>query len=116
VTVTYTFAGLPVADFAAAYDWYVQLLGRAADMAPHETEAVWRLTPNSAIYVVQDAARAGRGLLTIALDDLEAQIGRMHDAGIDFVEVPAGNAPRRINVTDCDGNTVTFFQDPPGEV
>ena len=113
--VTYTFAGLPVADFPTSYDWYVLLLGRAADMAPHETEAVWRLTPNSAIYVVQDAARAGRGLLTIAVDDLEAHAGRMRDGGIDFVELPADTAPRRIKVTDPEGNSITFFEDPSGE-
>jgi len=30
VTVAYVFAGLPVADYAASYDWYVRLFGRAA--------------------------------------------------------------------------------------
>ena len=35
--ITHTFAGLPVADYTAAYDWYVRLLGREADMFPHES-------------------------------------------------------------------------------
>jgi glyoxylase I family protein len=69
VAVTHTFAGLPVADYATAYGWYVRLLGRDADMFPHDTECVWRLTPTSSIYVAQDPERAGSALVTLALDD-----------------------------------------------
>jgi hypothetical protein len=43
VTVTHIFVGLPVANYAVAYDWYVVLLGRPADMFPRDNEAVWRL-------------------------------------------------------------------------
>jgi hypothetical protein len=63
--VTHTFAGLPVADYTVAYAWYERLLGRGADMFPHETECVWRLTPASSIYVVQDPQRAGSALVTL---------------------------------------------------
>lgn len=110
--ITYTFAGLPVADYEAAYEWYLRLLGRAADMFPHDTEAVWRLTPNGAMYVVLDPERAGGGLLTLALDDLDAQEKRLRNAGLAFAELTAGDAPRRLVVTDPDGNAITFFQDP----
>ena len=110
--ITCTFAGLPVADYAAAYEWYVHLFGRAADIFPHETEAVWRLTPSGAIYVVQDPERAGSGLLTVALDDLDAHERRLRQVGLAFAELTAGDAPRRLVVNDLDGNTLTFFQDP----
>ena len=50
-------------------------------MVPHEREAVWRLTPNSAIYVVQDAVRAGSALVTIALDNLSVHERRLRDNG-----------------------------------
>lgn len=102
--ITYTFAGLPVTDYEAAYEWYARLLGRPADMFPHPTEAVWRLTASSAVYVVQDPARAGKGLLTVALDDL--------DAFDESATVDDAEAPRRLVVTDPDGNTLTFFEDP----
>ena len=46
VAVRHTFAGLAVADYAAAYDWYARVLGRPADMFPHDMEAVWQLTPS----------------------------------------------------------------------
>jgi catechol 2,3-dioxygenase-like lactoylglutathione lyase family enzyme len=112
VAVTHTFAGLPVADYSAAYEWYVRLLGREADMFPHDRECVWRLTPTSSIYVAQDRERAGSALLTVALDDLDAQERRLRDAGFGFMEEATQAAPRRLVVNDADGNRLAFFQDP----
>ena len=112
MTFTYAFAGLAVSDFAAAYAWYVRLLGRPADMFPHEREAVWRLTSGGAIYVVSDPDRAGNGLVTLALDDLDAQAQRLKMNGLEFEEPSNDTAPRRLVVRDVDGNTITFFEDP----
>jgi hypothetical protein len=41
------FAGIPVADYAAALSWYERLLGEAPTFFPHDTEAVWELAPLS---------------------------------------------------------------------
>jgi catechol 2,3-dioxygenase-like lactoylglutathione lyase family enzyme len=112
VAVTHTFAGLPVSDFAAAYEWYVRLLGRPADMFPHEREAVWQLTPTSSVYVVQDSVRAGSGLVTLALDDLDANEERLGADGLALTEQSGSASPRRLVVKDADGNSVTFFHDP----
>jgi catechol 2,3-dioxygenase-like lactoylglutathione lyase family enzyme len=112
VRVTHSFAGLAVSDFATAYDWYVRLLGRPADMFPHDTEAVWRLTAGGAVYVVGDPQRAGSGLVTLAIDDLDAHASRLRDDGLALTEEATGTAPRRLTITDEDGNTITFFQDP----
>jgi catechol 2,3-dioxygenase-like lactoylglutathione lyase family enzyme len=112
MAVTHTFAGLPVADYTAAYGWYVRLLGREADMFPHDSECVWRMTPTSSINVVHDPARAGSALVTLGLDDLDAQERRMGETGVAFAEEPSESAPRRLIVSDLDGNRIAFFQDP----
>lgn len=112
VAITHSFAGLPVADYTAAYEWYVRLLGREADMFPHETECVWRLTPTSSIYVAQDSDRAGGALVTLALEDLDAHKRRLREAGLTFTEEADGAAPRRLLLGDIDGNRLVFFQDP----
>jgi catechol 2,3-dioxygenase-like lactoylglutathione lyase family enzyme len=112
VAVTHTFVELPVADYTSAYDWYVRLLGREADMFPHERECVWRLTPTSSIYVAQDQGRAGSALVTLALDDLDAHEKRLREAGFTFTEEAGGAAPRRLILSDIDGNRLAFFQDP----
>ena len=79
MAVTHTFAGLPVADYTATHAWYLRLLGREADMFPHDTECVWRLTSTSSIFVVEDRERAGGALVTLALDDLDVQERRLRD-------------------------------------
>jgi glyoxylase I family protein len=112
VAITHTFAGLPVADYTAAYDWYARLLGREADMFPHQFECVWRLTPTSSIYVAQDPQRAGSALVTLALDDLDAHERRLREARFTFTEEASEAAPRRLVVSDIDGNRIAFFQDP----
>src|SRR6476469_7183948 len=95
VAITHSFVGLPVADYAAAYDWYVRLLGREADMFPHETESVWQLTPASSIYVAQDSDRAGSALVSLALDDLDAHERRLREAGFTFTVEARDAAPRQ---------------------
>jgi catechol 2,3-dioxygenase-like lactoylglutathione lyase family enzyme len=112
MVVSFTFAGLAVADYPTAYEWYARLLGRGADMFPHEKESVWRLTPTSSIYVVEDRERAGKALVTLALDDLDAHERHLRDGGFAFSEETDGSAPRRLVIRDVDGNTITFFQDP----
>jgi len=109
--ITHTFVGVPVSDFAAAYKWYLGLFGRAADMFPSDGEAVWRLTPNSSVYVVADAKRAGNGLLTLAVDDLDAYANRLRLEGLTPDEHSAAS-PRRLMISDDDGNTVKLFADP----
>lgn len=106
------FAGLAVTDFNAAYAWYERLFGRPADMFPHDQEAVWRLTPGSAGYVVADGKRAGNCLVTLAVADIEIEAGRLRRAGFELIEESESGAPRRLTVRDDDGNTITFFQDP----
>jgi hypothetical protein len=112
VAVTHTFARLAVADYSAAYDWYLRLFGRPADMFPHDREAVWRLTPHCSVYVVEDTERAGNGLVTLALGDLDAFECRLRDVGLAFKEQVDDATPRRFKVTDLDGNILAFFQDP----
>jgi catechol 2,3-dioxygenase-like lactoylglutathione lyase family enzyme len=112
MVVSFVFAGVAVTDFAAAYEWYVRLLGRGADMFPHERESVWRLTPTGSMYVVEDRERAGSSLVTLALDDLDACERRLRDGEFSFSEETDGGAPRRLVVRDHDGNTLTFFQAP----
>jgi catechol 2,3-dioxygenase-like lactoylglutathione lyase family enzyme len=80
-------------------------------MFPHEKESVWRLTPTSSIYVVEDRERAGNALVTVALDDLDAYERRLRDGGFGVSEETDGSGPRRLVVRDVDGNTLTFFQD-----
>ena len=110
--LTHAFVGVAVSDYAAAYEWYVRLFGREADMYPNDHEAVWQLTTSSSVYVVGDAERAGNGLLTLATDDLAGLANRLQADGLSCTRDAGGDAPESLTTSDDDGNRTKFFQDP----
>ncbi len=97
------FAGLRVRDFAAARAWYEQLLGEPAFL-PHATEAVWTLAEDRSVYIVEDADRAGPGVLLAFVDDLDAQLAEIAGRGL----VPDERE------TYSDGVRKAIFRDPDG--
>jgi hypothetical protein len=80
--IKHFFAGVPVPDLGPVLAWYERLLGRPADSAPSENEAVWHVTDGASIYVVADADRAGNALLTLIVDGLEDRVGELARRGL----------------------------------
>jgi len=107
VAIDVLFAGIPVTELEPAIDWYERFLGRPPDMTPNETERTWQLTDDGWIYVVEDPERAGKGLATLLVDDLDARIGELNGRGIETGEVERLNeSTRKLVVTDPDGNRI----------
>ncbi len=75
------FAGLRVRDFHAARAWYERLLGEPT-FFPHATEAVWTLSENRPVYVVEHADGAGHCVATIFVDDLDAHLAAIAARGL----------------------------------
>lgn len=100
------FAGIPVAELAAGLDWWERLLGRPPDMRPNESEVVWQLTESSSVYVVEDPERAGRGLITLFVGDLDALLAGMAERGIEAGPVGTKPGVRVTTVADPEGNRV----------
>ena len=86
MAITEFFAGVAVADFRAMLPWYERLFGKPPDFFPHESEAVWRVIDHAWVYIVADAERAGRALLTVLVDDLDALVAAIADRGIEPTE------------------------------
>jgi predicted enzyme related to lactoylglutathione lyase len=104
------FAGLAVADFPGAVEWYGRLFGRDADVVAHDTEVMWRVSDSGWLYVVGDAARAGRGLVAISVADLEETVTDLASRGIRSGPIEAdGDAGRKAVVTDPEGNAIAFI-------
>jgi predicted enzyme related to lactoylglutathione lyase len=109
LTVNVLFAGVAVADLEAAIEWYERLLGGPADMSPNETERAWRLTDEAWIYVVVDAESAGKGLLTVMVDDLDERLDGMRRRGIAVGEVETiAPGVRKTEISDPEGNRIGF--------
>ena len=106
------FAGLPVRDFASAREWYERLFGEPAFL-PHATEAVWTLAEDRSVYVVEHADGAGHGVVTLFVDDLDAQVEAIAARGLEpDARDTYGNGVRKVVYRDPDGNEVGFGGGP----
>jgi predicted enzyme related to lactoylglutathione lyase len=58
-----------------------------------------------------DATVAGRNRIHLAVDDLDAEIARLRDAGVSFrSDVVAGPGGRQVLLADPAGNLIELFQ------
>ena len=102
------FAGLRVRDFDGARAWYERLLGEPS-FFPHATEAVWTLADERSVFIVEDADRAGNGVVTLFVDDLEAQLEAIAGRGLEPDERETySNGVRKATFRDPDGNEIGF--------
>jgi catechol 2,3-dioxygenase-like lactoylglutathione lyase family enzyme len=103
------FAGIRVADFDAAKDWYERLLGSAPSFFPHDTEAVWTLAEQRHVYIVEDADAPGGAVVTIFTDDLEKVVADIATRGIEPAERETyENGVSKVTYRDADGNEFGF--------
>jgi hypothetical protein len=103
------FAGIPVADYAAALKWYERLLGSPPSFFPHETEAVWELAEHRYVYIVQRPEHAGHTMHTLFVADLDALVARIADRGLNPVKQETySNGVRKTTYRDADGNEIGF--------
>jgi catechol 2,3-dioxygenase-like lactoylglutathione lyase family enzyme len=122
VTSTDQYVGVRyiVDDVRAAVDFYTTHLGfeLGTDAAPAFADVVrgrLRLllsgpASSGARATPADAATAGRNRIHLVLDDLDATISRLRDAGLRFrSDLVTGPGGRQILLADPDGNLVELF-------
>jgi catechol 2,3-dioxygenase-like lactoylglutathione lyase family enzyme len=103
------FAGIPVANYAAALKWYERLLGSPPTFFPHDTEAVWELAEHRYVYIVQQPEHAGHARHTLFVDDLDTFVTQIADRGLDPAQHETySNGVSKITYRDADGNEIGF--------
>ena len=112
VDAGYVCAGIAVARYEAAAEWYERFFGRPPDVLPHATEAMWLLEGSGAVYIVEDGERAGRSLVAVLVDDLDGIVAGLADRGIPAEWVDEAR-PQRVIVTDPDGSRITVGEWSP---
>ena len=101
------FAGIPVANYAAALKWYQQLLGESPAFFPTDTEAVWELAEHRYLYIVQQPEHSGHAMLTLFVDDLDALVAQIGNRGLDPASRETySDGVRKITYRDPDGNEI----------
>lgn len=105
------FAGVPVADFESALEWYTRLFGRPADVTVTENEVMWHVAGDAWVYVLHDAPRAGHALVTLCVANVDDALEDVGQRGLssDPVEL-VGDAGRKATLTDLEGNTINFIE------
>jgi hypothetical protein len=56
------FAGIPVADYAVALQWYERLLGSVPTFVVSDTEAVWELAEHRSVFIELRPEHAGHAI------------------------------------------------------
>lgn len=103
------FAGIPVADYAAARIWYERLLGSPPTFFPHDTEAVWELAEHRYVYIVKQPDHAGHAHHTLFVEDLDALTLQIAQRGLDPVKRETyANGVRKVTYCDPDGSEIGF--------
>ncbi|QYN31973.1 VOC family protein [Pseudonocardia sp. DSM 110487] len=113
-----------VDDVQAAVDFYTSHLGFTVNMnaAPAFADVLrgpLRLllsgpTSSGARATPDDAASAGRNRIHLIVDDLDAEVARLRDAGLPFrSDLVSGPGGRQILLADPAGNLVELFQPAP---
>lgn len=103
------FAGMAVSDYKRAVSWFERLLGTPATFEASDVECVWSLADQRSIYVELRPERAGRGMVTVFVDDLDEFVDAAARRGVrpDMQET-YGNGVRKVTFRDPDGNEVGF--------
>ena len=103
------FAGIPIADYPAALEWYERLLGSPPTFFPNDIEAVWELAEHRYVYIEHRPEHAGHAMQTIFIDNLDAVVAQIAERGLNPVERETySNGVRKITYRDLDGNEIGF--------
>ncbi len=110
--ITDVLAGLPVAKVDTALAWYERLFGRPADARPMDGLADWHFHHTGSVQLVEDAERAGGGLLTLTADDVQADVEAMRQRGVDIEQVDETTSDKVlfVSVADPEGNLITLVE------
>lgn len=78
-------------------------------MVVHEEEAMWQIVERAWVYVVRDPDRAGRGLVTILVSNLDSQLSALASRGMAASEIETiPGKYRKAAFTDPEGNVLSF--------
>jgi hypothetical protein len=103
------YAGIPVAGYAAALDWYEWLLGTPPTFVASNTEAVWELAEHRCLFVEWCPERAGHAMHTVFVDDFDGRVAGIAGRGIEPVKRETySNGVRKAVYRDPEGNEIGF--------
>lgn len=103
-------ASLPVDGIERASDWYERLIGRPADSVPMKEVAEWQFERGGWLQIYDAPDRAGGGSLTLSVIDLDEEVSRLRELGME-INVTTDSDPVRVAMLeDPDGNRIALAE------
>jgi predicted enzyme related to lactoylglutathione lyase len=107
--ISHIFLSIHAADFAAQSNWWAKLIGRRWDRVPMPSCHEWVLTHDVLFQVLDSSRQHGKATVTLQVPDLDAQIERLAEAGIEVpnpVKIEGFETLRFLEFADPEGNKV----------
>ena len=114
MTITNALAGIAVEDMSEALEFYERLFGRMPDARPMGDVAEWKLPGGGWVQIHTDADRAGASSLTLVVDDIAEELGRLSLHGLNPVAKSVGDFFKTAKFRDGDGNQIILSQPQHG--
>ena len=88
------------------------MCGRPADARPMDGLADWHFADTGSVQLVEDAERAGGGLVTLTADDLQADVEAMRQRGVQVGQADDTTSDKVlfVSVSDPEGNLITLVR------
>ncbi|HVE88640.1 MAG TPA: VOC family protein [Burkholderiaceae bacterium] len=102
-------ASVAVKDLNSSIKWYEALLRKAPSRPMPET-AEWSFDRGGWLQVYQLPGRAGSGSFTLAVDNIEEEVARLHKLNIDTSQRTSNEKVKTLMITDPDGNHIAFAE------
>ena len=103
------FAGIPVADYPAALEWYERLFGAPPSFVPNDIEAVWQIAEHGFVFIELKPEHAGTARHLVFVEDLDARVAEIAERGLSAAERETlSNGVRKATYHDPDGNEIGF--------
>jgi catechol 2,3-dioxygenase-like lactoylglutathione lyase family enzyme len=110
--MTHLFAGVPVSDLDGSIDWYTRFFGRPPDMRVGD-EVLWDIDEHATLFIEQNAAQAGAGRITLAVDGLDGLLEHLAAQRIEHEPIETySNGVRHVKIPDPDGNAIALAELP----
>jgi predicted enzyme related to lactoylglutathione lyase len=105
--VDYVLSVLAVSDIETERSWYTKLFGREPDNNPMPNLVEWQINDGGWLQVTEDASRAGKGMLNLAVSDIDEGAREVRERGIEAGEIIEANKGVRLcPISDPDGNQI----------
>jgi catechol 2,3-dioxygenase-like lactoylglutathione lyase family enzyme len=110
--MTHLFAGVPVSDLDGGIDWYTRFFGRPPDMRVGD-EVLWDIDEHATLFIEPNAAQAGAGRITLAVDGLDGLLEHLAAQRIEHEPIETySNGVRHVKIPDPDGNAIALAELP----